>query len=294
MSGWISLQEFHKVLREELSITQEEMSDREMQDFFHGIDKSRDNRVDFIEFHDAIMMFGIDCGKTDTSESDLKQVRKILWAFLEYPASSRPAMAFSWIMFMVILLSTIVFVVSSLPVYHEPEDPAYVAMHPQLHVLEAFKTIENLCVALFSVEYLLRLITAPTPTRWYLPLLPQPFVSYLFALVLTVRCFMTNMTPCPPSLLPSHPLPLRLFLSPPHPCIQCPTKVLGTQEPGWQLFNGGGQPSPSLSAPRNGDWGHTPRHRPNPTPSPPPNASPHQPPHPTICRDCPRRSKHGR
>ena len=62
-------------------------------------------------------------------------------------------------------LSTMIFIVGTLPKFYEPEDPAVAAQNPERETVEAFKSIEMVCVMLFTFEYLARLLTAPTPAR---------------------------------------------------------------------------------------------------------------------------------
>ena len=68
-------------------------------------------------------------------------------------------MAFSWVMLVVILLSTGIFLVSSLPQYHETNEE-------EKDTLFAFAVLEAVCVVFFTGEYVLRLLTAPTPARY--------------------------------------------------------------------------------------------------------------------------------
>ena len=63
------------------------------------------------------------------------------------------------LLLLLILLSTGIFLVSSLPQYHETNEE-------EKDTLFAFAVLEAVCVVFFTGEYVLRLLTAPTPARY--------------------------------------------------------------------------------------------------------------------------------
>ncbi|EKX45532.1 hypothetical protein GUITHDRAFT_152622 [Guillardia theta CCMP2712] len=71
-----------------------------------------------------------------------------LWVFLDIPASSLAARAWSTILSLIITLSCVSFVTQSLPQYYFSTNLA-------------FDTIEVTCIVIFTVEYTLRWITCP-------------------------------------------------------------------------------------------------------------------------------------
>ncbi|XP_065060803.1 shaker-related potassium channel tsha2-like [Rhopilema esculentum] len=97
-----------------------------------------------------------------------KYQRKI-WETMEYPSTSRLAKIISLISTFVIVVSIFVFCIETLPYFKE--QPNGTSTEMSLIAKDVFMWIESICVAWFTIEYLLRLATCPRKFRFlYQPL----------------------------------------------------------------------------------------------------------------------------
>ena len=79
--------------------------------------------------------------------------RRYLWDLMEKPWTSDAAQCYAVMSMMVVLVSTITFVVSTL------ENEEGEETHP--FVLITIEVIDIVCVIIFSLEYVIRLLCAP-------------------------------------------------------------------------------------------------------------------------------------
>lgn len=99
-----------------------------------------------------------------TKESDCEKIRKKIWRITDEPSSSKLATAVAYTISTLIVLSTIAIVVEADPnlyaVLHKCEPPADGAK--DCEVYWTFQAVEAFCVAVFTVEYGVRLATTPS------------------------------------------------------------------------------------------------------------------------------------
>ncbi|XP_005992871.1 potassium voltage-gated channel subfamily S member 3-like [Latimeria chalumnae] len=83
--------------------------------------------------------------------------RKRLWLFLENPGYSFTSQVFAITSILVVLTSIVAMCFHSMPKYQlkEPQDPGLL-------------TVETICIAFFTIEYLLRLVTAPSLRNFFI------------------------------------------------------------------------------------------------------------------------------
>uniref|UniRef100_A0A7S2S5R2 Ion transport domain-containing protein n=1 Tax=Mucochytrium quahogii TaxID=96639 RepID=A0A7S2S5R2_9STRA len=83
-------------------------------------------------------------------------LKQRMWAFLDDPSSSDGAQIFSLALMMVITFSVVVFCLESLPMFYlDAEDDNSI-----------WAWIETICVIIFTVEYVLRLISCPNKLKF--------------------------------------------------------------------------------------------------------------------------------
>lgn len=78
-----------------------------------------------------------------------------VWNLFEYPETSVAARFIAWLSCAVVLLSIVTFCVETLPEFQERDAAGKIKNY------NVFFTIETICIAWFSVEYLTRLISSP-------------------------------------------------------------------------------------------------------------------------------------
>ncbi|KAG2446932.1 hypothetical protein HYH02_008087 [Chlamydomonas schloesseri] len=84
--------------------------------------------------------------------------RKWTYMTLSYPDYSRLAFAFGTFMLSIILLNTITFCIESVPAVSKPPTPLF----------DALIIVDYVCMGIFTVEYLARLLTCPSLPRFFL------------------------------------------------------------------------------------------------------------------------------
>ncbi len=122
----------------------------------------------FFGFHDEAMDYYKSLLiSVDTSVRELPKNRCLrkLWETMEYPSTSRLAKSISVFSTFIIVLSIVVFCVETLPQFNEKYSESAILAR------KIFMWIESGCVAWFTLEYLLRLVSAPFKLRFlYQPL----------------------------------------------------------------------------------------------------------------------------
>lgn len=98
----------------------------------------------------------------DASENRWKQCQKCIWKFMEKPESSYPARVTAVLSFLLILTSSVVMCVGTIPELQEVDSEGKYVEHP------ALDKIETACIGWFTLEYLLRLISSPNKLHFAL------------------------------------------------------------------------------------------------------------------------------
>ncbi|KAM8834356.1 delayed-rectifier potassium channel regulatory subunit KCNS3-like [Synchiropus picturatus] len=88
------------------------------------------------------------------------ETRRNVWLRLENPTYSKSAKAIAVASLSVVLVSIVAMCVHSLPDFHHVDENDQEIEDPIL------ATLENICVVLFSVEFIIRLAVAPSPWRF--------------------------------------------------------------------------------------------------------------------------------
>ncbi|EPQ08421.1 Potassium voltage-gated channel subfamily F member 1 [Myotis brandtii] len=88
--------------------------------------------------------------------------RRRVWKFLEKPESSRPARAVAVLSFLLILLSSMVMCMGTIPELQVLDTEGSRVEHPTL------ESVETACIGWFTLEYLLRLFASPNKLHFVL------------------------------------------------------------------------------------------------------------------------------
>jgi len=101
--------------------------------------------------------------------SQLGKIRKTLWNLTEYPETSIPARVVAFTSIAVVLISTVTFVLSTLPeltdnidmvLFNETADESAPVIRWENGIL-ALKVVDNFTMVFFTVEYIVRFMCAP-------------------------------------------------------------------------------------------------------------------------------------
>ncbi|XP_060947641.1 potassium voltage-gated channel subfamily F member 1-like [Limanda limanda] len=98
----------------------------------------------------------------DPSAAGWQRFQMFLWRLMEKPETSMPARIIAIISFIFILVSSVVMCVGTIPDLQVEDAEGNLTEHPTLEV------IETLCICWFTVEYFLRLISAPNKVKFVL------------------------------------------------------------------------------------------------------------------------------
>nr|XP_020652280.1 potassium voltage-gated channel subfamily F member 1 [Pogona vitticeps] len=101
----------------------------------------------------------------DKSENRWKKCQKYIWKFLEKPESSYPARVIAVMSFLLILTSSVVMCVGTIPELQVTDDEGKSVEHP------ALDKIETACIVWFTLEYILRLISSSNKLHFALSFL---------------------------------------------------------------------------------------------------------------------------
>ncbi|XP_061482206.1 potassium voltage-gated channel subfamily F member 1 [Rhineura floridana] len=98
----------------------------------------------------------------DTSENRWKKCQKHIWKFMEKPESSYPARVIAVMSFLLILTSSVVMCVGTIPELQVVDSEGKSVEHPVLD------KIETACIVWFTLEYILRLLSSPNKLHFAL------------------------------------------------------------------------------------------------------------------------------
>ena len=98
----------------------------------------------------------------DPTAAGWQRFQMCLWRMMEKPESSMPAQIIAITSFIFILVSSVVMCVGTIPDLQVEDAEGNLTEHPTLEV------IETLCICWFTVEYFLRLISAPNKIKFVL------------------------------------------------------------------------------------------------------------------------------
>ncbi|KAJ6654078.1 hypothetical protein lerEdw1_007504 [Lerista edwardsae] len=98
----------------------------------------------------------------DTSLNRWKRCQKYIWKFMEKPESSYPARVVAVLSFLLILTSSVVMCVGTIPELQVVDSEGKSVEHPVLD------KIETACIGWFTLEYVLRLLSSPNKLRFAL------------------------------------------------------------------------------------------------------------------------------
>ncbi|KAJ7342268.1 hypothetical protein JRQ81_009983 [Phrynocephalus forsythii] len=101
----------------------------------------------------------------DTSLNQWKKCQKYIWKFLEKPESSYPARVIAVVSFLLILISSVVMCVGTIPELQVTDSEGKSSEHP------ALDKIETACIIWFTLEYILRLISSSNKLHFALSFL---------------------------------------------------------------------------------------------------------------------------
>ena len=87
--------------------------------------------------------------------------QRSVWELFEYPDTSSYARAVAWLSCTVVLLSIVMFCVETLPQFVKDEDE-----QSQTDTHDPFFLIEAVCIAWFTFEYVVRLLSSPIKTKF--------------------------------------------------------------------------------------------------------------------------------
>lgn len=85
-----------------------------------------------------------------------------IWSLFEYPDTSNSARAIALFSCAIVLLSIVMFCIETLPVFREEDESGKTRTKDQ-HV---FFTIEAVCIAWFTIEYVVRFLSSPNKCRF--------------------------------------------------------------------------------------------------------------------------------
>ena len=115
---------------------------------------------------------------------------RVVWEFLDYPDSSKPAKLFAIASVVIIVLSLIMFVIETLPEFSEKKENinGAVVTTPSKHAGWMFK-VNTAVIVWFTVEYVARVIVCPNKLQFFTNLLNTidllSIVPYYISIALT-------------------------------------------------------------------------------------------------------------
>ena len=92
-----------------------------------------------------------------------------IWSLFEYPDTSNSARGIALFSCAIVLLSIVLFCIETLPVFQEKDEDGETRDH------DVFFTIEAVCIAWFTIEYVVRFVSAPNKCRFLI----EVFIFYL-------------------------------------------------------------------------------------------------------------------
>ncbi|XP_034965742.1 potassium voltage-gated channel subfamily F member 1 [Zootoca vivipara] len=98
----------------------------------------------------------------DATENSWKKCQKYIWKFMEKPESSYPARVIAVVSFLLILTSSVVMCMGTIPELQVEDSEGKSVEHP------ALDKIETACIVWFTLEYVLRLISSPNKLHFAL------------------------------------------------------------------------------------------------------------------------------
>lgn len=98
----------------------------------------------------------------DTAEGRWRRCQKCVWKFLEKPESSCPARVVAVLSFLLILVSSVVMCMGTIPELQVLDAEGNRVEHPTL------ENVETACIGWFTLEYLLRLFSSPNKLHFAL------------------------------------------------------------------------------------------------------------------------------
>ncbi|EPY75604.1 potassium voltage-gated channel subfamily F member 1 [Camelus ferus] len=98
----------------------------------------------------------------DTAEGRWRRCQKCVWKFLEKPESSCPARVVAVLSFLLILISSVVMCMGTIPELQVLDAEGNRVEHPTL------ENVETACIGWFTLEYLLRLFSSPNKLHFAL------------------------------------------------------------------------------------------------------------------------------
>eukprot|EP01029_Cantina_marsupialis_P021501 TRINITY_DN5152_c0_g2_i1.p1 TRINITY_DN5152_c0_g2~~TRINITY_DN5152_c0_g2_i1.p1 ORF type:complete len:487 (-),score=116.00 TRINITY_DN5152_c0_g2_i1:90-1550(-) len=158
-------------------------SQQELFTIFEALDVDSSNDIDFAEF--ATLMWSLQRISNDNEETDEPQFLKKsssvsflyrLWAFLEYPSTSKGAKFVSFFILALIILSCVSFVLESLKSLDKYSSE--------------FNFIEIFCVAFFTIEFVLRVLSCPSQKKFWSTLLN--WIDFLAIMPVYVQMVLDN------------------------------------------------------------------------------------------------------
>ncbi|OQV22812.1 Potassium voltage-gated channel subfamily A member 1 [Hypsibius exemplaris] len=124
--------------------------------------------------HDAFLQFCRDEGfeREEPESLPTNPVLRKIWQFVEMPQSSIAAKIFAIFSMLVIVLSIIVFCLETLPQFHGPrnnetEQKNYQVAKGYAVFAEPLYIIESICIAWFTLEFIVRLISCPNKKQFF-------------------------------------------------------------------------------------------------------------------------------
>ncbi|XP_054422563.1 potassium voltage-gated channel subfamily F member 1 [Pteronotus mesoamericanus] len=98
----------------------------------------------------------------DAAEGSWRRCQKCVWKFLEKPESSCPARVVAVLSFLLILISSVVMCVGTIPELQVLDAEGNRVEHPTL------ENVETACIGWFTLEFLLRLFSSPNKLHFVL------------------------------------------------------------------------------------------------------------------------------
>ena len=99
-----------------------------------------------------------------------------IWSLFEYPDTSNSARTIALFSCAIVLLSIVLFCIETLPVFQEKNENGKTKDH------QVFFTIEAVCIAWFTIEYIVRFLSAPNKCRFLIEVFT--FLFNIFAKLL--------------------------------------------------------------------------------------------------------------
>lgn len=121
----------------------------------------REKREELEEIARRVQLILDDLG-LDAAAGRWRRCQQRVWKFLEKPESSRPARAVAVLSFLLILLSSVVMCMGTIPELQVLDAEGSRVEHPTL------ESVETACIGWFTLEYLLRLFASPNKLHFVL------------------------------------------------------------------------------------------------------------------------------